>query len=151
MSLFFRFEARIIALVKGRHTHAAGPPPDMAAALRGLARLLAPFIREELAGEEREEWISHRRSPLGARRTRELARRGAFPGAKRHSRNWLIPRAELNAYIEREGLAPPAAPLDTANGDAPAEDDDRDLRATLHEHGLEPVPQRARPARSRRS
>lgn len=53
------------------------------AALRPLARLLAPLIREELSGDAREEWIPHRRSPLGARRTCELARSGAFPGARK--------------------------------------------------------------------
>ncbi|MEZ4309401.1 MAG: hypothetical protein R3F14_15290 [Polyangiaceae bacterium] len=67
--------------------------------LRLLARLVTAQAGEPLA----DDWIPHTRSPLGSRRTRELARRGAFVGARKVGRIWLIPRAVLNAYVERAG------------------------------------------------
>lgn len=119
------------------------------AALRPLARLLAPLIREELSADAREEWIDQTCSPLGRRRHRELARRGAFP-AFLDGRRWRARRADVDAYIQAQR---PGAPLDTrqANDHATAEDDDHDVQAVLAEVGLELSPQRARPARSRRS
>lgn len=92
-----------------------------------LWRLLAGLLRPQAAEETSAEWIPHTRSPLGARRTRELARRGAFPGARKVGRTWLIPCAVLNAYVEREGTAP----LANDNGDEAANDAVRDLAADL--------------------
>lgn len=93
-----------------------------------LWRLLASLlVAPQVAEETSAEWIPHTRSPLGARRTRELARRGAFPGARKVGRRWLIPRTVLNAYVEREGLAP----LANDNGDEGANDAVRDLAAKL--------------------
>lgn len=106
-------EDEVIALVSGA----------MLPFVRLLARLVAPQAAEQTS----DEWIPHNRSPLGARRTRELARRGAFPGARKVGRKVLIPRAELNAYIEREGRAP----LANDNGDEGASDAVSDLAAEL--------------------
>ena len=92
-----------------------------------LWRLLAWLMRPQAAEETSAEWIPHTRSPLGARRTRELALRGAFPGARKVGRIWLIPRGALNAYVEREGAAPSA----NDNGDEGANDAVRDLAADL--------------------
>ncbi|MEZ4297393.1 MAG: helix-turn-helix domain-containing protein [Polyangiaceae bacterium] len=122
-----------------------GTPGDgqIAAALMPLARILAPLVAEELRGAPAEEWIPHVASPLGARRTRELARSGAFPGAQKVGRKWLVPRVELNAFIARAGSAPPATVEPRAHG---TEDDDPEVRAVLAEAGLELTP---KPSRSR--
>lgn len=90
---------------------------------RLLARLLAPQGDEETS----DEWIPHTRSPLGGRMTCELARRGAFPGARKVGKRWLVPRAVLNAYVEREGRAT----LANDNGDEGALDGVADLAAEL--------------------
>lgn len=100
--------------------------------LRELSRLVTPQASEE---EEGDGWIPHTRSSLGARRTRELARRGAFPGAKKVGRKWLVPRAELAAYIEREGVAP----LGNDNADEGANEDVRALAADMG-YALVPSP-----------
>lgn len=96
-----RSEAEIAAML-------AGP-------LQALAVALAAAITAAVAnmpGDENEpsgdEWIRHDRSPLGARRTRELAKRGAFRGARKVGRKWLILRSELDAFIQREGTTSPA-------------------------------------------
>lgn len=80
----------------------------LAGAMLPFLQLLAWLLAPQSAENEGAEWIRHDRSPLGARRTRELARRGAFPGARKVGRTWLIPRAEMDAYVERAGAAPSA-------------------------------------------
>lgn len=90
--------------------------------LQLLCRLVAPQANDQTS----DEWIPHTRSPLGARRTRMLARRGVFPGARKVGRTWLIPRAGLNAYVEREGCAPSA----NDNGEG-VNEDVRDMAAEL--------------------
>lgn len=79
----------------------------LASALHPFVLGLATLLLSDPV-ESPEEWIRHDRSPLGARCTRELAKRGAFPGARKVGRRWLIPRAALSEYIEREGAAPSA-------------------------------------------
>lgn len=50
-----------------------------------------------------ERWTPHHRSPLGTRKTAALCREGAFPGARKVGRRWLIPTTELDAWILQHG------------------------------------------------
>lgn len=103
---------------------------EIHAALAGVMlpffQLLAWLLAPQAAENEGADWIPHNRSPLGCRRTRELARSGAFPGARKVGRKWLIPRAVLNAYVEREG-----APSANDNADEATSTDVADLAAKL--------------------
>lgn len=73
-----------------------------------LTALLVPLLFEGANDSDTADWIPHDRSPLGGRRTRELAARGAFPGARKVGRKWLVPRMALDEYIERTGHGAPA-------------------------------------------
>ena len=124
-----------------------GPRPDDPRVL--LARILAPFIAEELRRTLADEWVDQRCSPLGWRRHREKAKAGAFP-AHKEGRFWRARRTDVIAYIESApsglpGKAPnPARPAnDTGHGDG----EDSAVRDVLGEVGLELTPQRTRKRR----
>jgi len=123
----------------------------IAAALRPLARLLAPLVAAELASAAGEDWIDQETSPLGRRKHRELAKRGAFP-AHKDGRRWRARRADVDAFIEaqRPGAARegPTANHDTAD-DAAAHD--AAVRAELAGAGLALAPGTTPPARRRRA
>lgn len=107
-------------------------------ALRPLARLLAPLLREELSRCAAEDWIDQTCSPLGPRRHRELAKRGAF-AAHKDGRKWRARRVDVDSYIRAQGTCSPLE-AHAANDHAPSEDDDRAVNAVLREHGLESTP-----------
>lgn len=120
-----------------------------------LARLLAPYVAAQLSRAPADDWCDQATSPLGQRRHRELAKRGAFPAFK-DGRKWRARRADVEAYIRAQR---PGAPLDgaaplAAAGAPPANDaaadDDPAVRAALAEVGLELAPRPARPGRHRR-
>lgn len=91
-----------------------------------LWRLLAPFLVH--TGEATsDDWIKHTESPLGERKTRQMCCRGIFLGARKVGRTWLIPRAEMEAYIREHGSSRAA----NDNGDEGANDAVRDLAAKL--------------------
>lgn len=73
-----------------------GPRPDDPRVL--LARILAPFIAEELRRILSDDWIDQTTSPLGRRRHCELARAEAFAASK-EGRRWRARRADVEAYI----------------------------------------------------
>lgn len=123
----------------------------IAAALRPLARLLAPFVAAELASAAGEEWIDQETSPLGRRKHRELAKRGAFP-AHKDGRRWRARRADVDAFIEaqRPGArleGPPA--IHDAADDAAAHD--AAVRAELAGAGLALAPRTSHPERRKRA
>lgn len=104
--------------------------------VRLLARLLVPHIAEELRRSSADDWIDQTCSPLGRRRHRELAARGAFPASK-DGRLWRARRADVDAYITsmRRGAVPCGAPSHDAT--SPRESD---VRALLAEVGLDLAP-----------
>lgn len=122
---------------------------------RLLARLLAPYLAAELRRAPADDWCDQDTSPLGRRRHRELAKRGAFPAFK-DGRRWRARRADVEAYIQALRTAGPleGAPSLAAAGAPPANDatadDDAAVRAALAEVGLELVARPARPGRHRR-
>lgn len=72
-------------------------------------RMIAAGVRELIAAElargaGASEWVDQNHSPLGRRIHLRLAREGRLPSRKVR-RRVLILRKDLNAYIEREGLA----------------------------------------------
>lgn len=120
---------------------------------RLLARFLAPYVAAELRRFAAGDWCDQTCSPLGRRRHRELASRGAFPAYK-EGRRWRARLADVEAYIQTHptGDAP-----DTPGGvaalrmrpatDAALHEDDAAVRAALAEAGLVLV---ASPSRGRR-
>lgn len=124
-----------------------GPRPDDPRVL--LARILAPFIAEELRRILSDDWIDQTTSPLGRRRHCELARAEAFAASK-EGRRWRARRADVEAYItasrtrrttDARALALPTN--DTGHGDG----EDSAVRDVLDEVGLELTPQRTRKRR----
>ena len=74
-----------------------------AAALRALAKILAPFIAAEMGARpanDAEEWIDQHRSPLGRRVHCAAARDGRLT-ARKVGRRWLV-RRHLHANRCRE-------------------------------------------------
>lgn len=91
-----------------------------------LWRVLAPFL-VRMGEATSDDWIPHTRSPLGARKTRQLCCRGVFPGARKVGRTWLIPRPEMEAHIREHGSSQAA----NDNGDEGTNEAVRDMAAAL--------------------
>lgn len=81
--------------------------PDVGAdALRGLARALAPYLRDELGLEQREgEQLVDVAAvvPLPRRAVFAACRRGDIAGATKRSRRWVATRAALDAWLRAGG------------------------------------------------
>lgn len=60
-------------------------------------------IEAALRKQSTDRWTPHHRSPLGTRKTASLCREGVFPGARKVGRRWLIPTADLDAWILEHG------------------------------------------------
>lgn len=75
------------------------------------------------------EWVSQNDSPLGSRRHRELVRAGAFPNAKRLGKKVLVPRADLEKYLEEH----PALTREQETGETSAD------KKAAERLGLRPV------------
>lgn len=81
------------------------PEARLERAKRGIAECVAEMIEATIArGVAANEWVDQAHSPLGKRRHLELARAGKLP-SKKIGRLVLVKRDDLNAYLEREGLA----------------------------------------------
>lgn len=72
-----------------------------------LEELAEEFRKLELA--QTEDLVDQARSPLGRRRHCQLVRSGAIPGRK-VGRRWLARRADVEAFITKEGEGPVPAP-----------------------------------------
>jgi hypothetical protein len=104
-------------------------------ALRELAKALAPYLRELLALEHRDEDLvdvlemlprarrSERRAAQGA------CRDGSIPGAAKVARRWRAPRASVLAWLQT--LGPRSVPM-PVEGDG---DDLEPLRRSLSTSG----------------
>lgn len=117
-----------------------------------LARILAPFIAEELRHSPADDWIDQTNSPLGRRRHCELARNEAFP-AHKEGRRWRARRTDVDAYIiaSRTRRTTHAAALPRPANNARASDlADPAVRDVLAEVGLELAPRAQRSRRGRR-
>lgn len=55
-----------------------------------------------------EDWVDARTSGLGRRTFLRLVREGAFPAARR-GKAYVARRADVDAYVERQRITPPAA------------------------------------------
>lgn len=117
--------------------------PQIATAFRALAKILAPFIADEIGtrpANDVENWIDQCRSPLGRRLHCALARDGRLE-ARKVGRRWLVRRADVDAFIALHGKRPAMI----APPDVPAQDDR--VRALLAECGADlcrPLPAPAR-------
>lgn len=65
----------------------------------GIEQLITATIDEGLAGGE---WVDQNHSPLPKWKHLELARTGALP-SKKHGKQVLIRRDDMNAYLETKG------------------------------------------------
>jgi hypothetical protein len=110
---------------------------QLAAALRVLAKILAPFLAEEMhtpAANDLGEWVDQCRSPLGRRLHCAAARSGKL-AARKVGRRWLVRRADLETFIATHGAAAPARTACPSEG-ADSGQDER-LRVLLAECGAE--------------
>lgn len=74
-------------------------------ALRKIIEGQSELVRAEIAiAANANDWVEQKHSPLGRRKHLQLAREGAFPSQK-HGKRVLVRRADLNAYIEKHGIA----------------------------------------------
>lgn len=81
-------------------------------AKRAIAEAVSDLITATLEqGASQVEWVNQKSSPLGRRKHCELVRKGKLPGY-RHGRDVLVRRADMNAYLEREGVRPVTAAND---------------------------------------
>jgi hypothetical protein len=125
---------------------------QLAAALRVLAKVLAPFLAAEMnapAENELGEWLDQCRSPLGRRLHCAAARSGKL-AARKVGRRWLVRRADLEAFIATHGTAPQPQTACPSEGEDPGQEER--LRALLAECGAElcAPPASAAPARRTR-
>lgn len=87
------------------HRHELTPEARLERAKRQIADGVAEMIEAKIAaGVAAGEWVDQDHSPLGKRAHLELAREGRLRSRK-VKRQVLIRRDELNAFIEKEGLA----------------------------------------------
>lgn len=81
------------------------PDARLERAKRRIAEGIDELVDAKLAlSGASAEWVDQKSSPLGRKKHLRLAREGKFPSRK-EGRQVLVLRSDLNAYIEREGLA----------------------------------------------
>jgi len=89
-------------------------------ALDELQRMIADAVRAATPQPaSADEWVDARTSGLGPAAFRRLAREGAFPASKR-GRAYVARRADVDAYLERQRVAPPREPPPPAPPRPPA-------------------------------
>ena len=75
-----------------------------------LQRMIADAVRAASFQPVRaDEWLDARTSGLGRRTFLRLVREGAFPASKR-GKAYVARRADVDAYLERQRIAPPRTP-----------------------------------------
>lgn len=81
----------------------------LSGAMLPFLQLLSWLLVQQMAENEGAEWMPHTRSPLAPRIMRELVAKGAFPGARKLGKTWLIRRAEFTAHVssKRGAVRPP--------------------------------------------
>jgi hypothetical protein len=90
--------------------------------LEQLQRLIAEAVRIATAQPSNaNEWVDARTSGLGPRTFRRLAREGAFPASKR-GKAYVARRADVDAYLDRQRIAPKRAPSPPEPSPAPPPD-----------------------------
>ena len=78
--------------------------------LEELRRIIVEAVRGAASQTaSSEDWVDARTSGLGPRTFRRLAREGAFPASKR-GKAYVARRADVDAYLERQRIAPLPAP-----------------------------------------
>jgi excisionase family DNA binding protein len=75
-----------------------------------LQRLIAEAVRAATSRPaSADEWVDARTSGLGRRTFLRLVREGEFPASKR-GKAYVVRRADVDAYLERQRIAPPPTP-----------------------------------------
>jgi hypothetical protein len=74
-----------------------------------LQEMIADAVRAASCQPVRDEWVDARTSGLGRRTFLRLVREGAFPASKR-GKSHVARRADVDAYLERQRIAPPPTP-----------------------------------------
>ena len=92
----------------------------LSGAMLPFLQLLSWLLVQQMAENEGAEWMPHTRSPLAPRIMRELVAKGAFPGARKLGKTWLIRRAEFTAHVEQKGRCATTA-NDNEEGDSAVE------------------------------
>lgn len=81
------------------------PEARVERAKRRLADDIDELVEAKLAKSAAGgEWVDQKTSPLGRKKHLRLARQGKFP-SKKEGRQVLVRRDDLNAYLERHGIA----------------------------------------------
>jgi hypothetical protein len=98
-------------------------------ALRGLARALAPYLREVLATDRGDDDVVDVATavPLPKRLLFAACRRGEIVGAARKARRWYARRADVLVWLRARGPTAVGAPRE----DDGAEDDLEETRRSL--------------------
>jgi excisionase family DNA binding protein len=78
-----------------------------------LERIIVEAVRAAtVQPSSGDDWVDARTSGLGRRTFRRLVREGAFPASKR-GKAYVARRADVDAYLERQRIAPTRAPSAT--------------------------------------
>ncbi len=106
----------------------ASEPDPAVEALRILARVLAPYLREVLAAQQTDDDVVEIVAivPLPKRRVFAACRRGEIEGAVRKARRWFARRADVLAWLNARG---PAVAGQREDGDGYEDDDEARLEA----------------------
>lgn len=81
------------------------PEARLERAKRTIAEGVSELVEARLSlADASNDWVDQYKSPLGKRRHLDLVRTGKLQGRKL-GRRVLVRRVDLNAHIEREGLA----------------------------------------------
>lgn len=127
------------------------------AALRPLAKLLLPLLREELAAEqaaapEPDTWVDQTSSPLGRRAHCRACKAGEIEGAHKLGKRWLARRSAVDSYVVKYGIVPGTAgePEEEPAAD-PDEPTEAEVMAFVRALGQDPLVRPGSvPARRRR-
>lgn len=89
----------------GKAAEKGGPIATPEARLERAKRMITAGVAEAIdALKGSSDWIDQHHSPLGRRRHNALAREGKL-ASRKLGRLILIRRTDIDAYIEREGIA----------------------------------------------
>ena len=78
--------------------------------LEELQHMIADAVRAATSpSASADDWVDARTSGLGRRTFLRLVREGTLPASKR-GKAFIARRADVDAYLERQRIAPPPAP-----------------------------------------
>lgn len=129
-------------------------PDHVAAALRPLAKLLLPLLREELAAEqaaapEPDTWVDQASSPLGRRAHCRACSAGDIE-AHKVGKKWLARRSAVDAYVTKFGLVPKVTAVEKRDPVDPDEPTEAEVIAFVRGLGQDVITRPVKTATRRR-